>query len=76
MPRLKPVSSNKFEKFLLKAGCNFSRQKGSHRIYRKDGLKRPIIVPQTKHLTINVILSNLRTLKMDREEYLKIISRV
>ncbi len=47
-----------------------------HRIYHKDGLKRPIIVPQTKHLTVNVILSNLRTLKMDREEYLKIISRV
>jgi predicted RNA binding protein YcfA (HicA-like mRNA interferase family) len=75
MPRLKPVSWQKFEKFLLKSGCKFERQKGDHRVYSKQGLKRPIIIPAVKELPRNVILSNLRTLGISKEDYLRIITK-
>jgi len=76
LPRIKPVSSNKFEKFLLKSGCTFVRQSGSHRVYHKEGLNRPIIVPKRKQITVGVIMSNLKTLKINREEYIKIIKKI
>lgn len=75
MPRIAPLSSQEFEKFLLSIGCHFKRKKGSHKVYNKPGLNRPIIFPETKEITVNVILFNLRTLKMNREEFLKKIGK-
>ncbi|HCD37649.1 MAG TPA: hypothetical protein DEQ77_02805, partial [Candidatus Omnitrophica bacterium] len=38
--RLNPVDYRRFDKFLRYIGCEFVRQKGDHRIYRKANLKR------------------------------------
>ena len=74
MSRLTPVHYKDFEKFLLYAGCKFSRQKGSHRVYKRPDLKRPIIVPAEKSLPTFVILNNLRLLNISKERYLEIMA--
>lgn len=74
MPRITPIHYKKFEKFLLYVGCVFVRQKGDHRVYSRADLIRPVIIPADKSIPIFIILNNLRILKIDRNEYIEIIS--
>lgn len=74
MPRIKAVHWKEFEKFLIKVGCEFKRERGDHRVYWKDGIKRPIVIPRDTSLPSFIILNNLKVLGISREEYLKIIS--
>ncbi|HCR81472.1 MAG TPA: hypothetical protein DIV47_03275 [Candidatus Pacebacteria bacterium] len=76
MPRITPIRWQKFEKFLLRSGCAFIRQKGDHRVYWRKGLKRPIILPMSKDLPIFIIRNNLRTLRIELSEYLKILQQL
>jgi predicted RNA binding protein YcfA (HicA-like mRNA interferase family) len=73
MPRIRSIHWKEFEKFLLANGCAFKREKGDHRVYWKEGIKRPIIVPRSTSLPPFIILNNLRVLDISREDYLKFI---
>ena len=75
MDQLGQITWKKFEKFLLFVGCKFKRQKGSHRVYTRGGLKRPVIVP-ARDLSVFIIRNNLRTLNITPEEYLKILEQM
>jgi len=76
MPRLAPVSWKKFDKFLLFIGCEFKREKGDHRIYWRNGLNRPIVIPRDTALPIFIIRNNLRVLGLSVDEYLEIMERI
>lgn len=76
MPRLEPIHYGQFCKFLEYVGCTFKRQKGSHLIYVRDDLVHPIVVPAKKNLSRTVIQSNLKTLGIDRDKYLRILSEI
>lgn len=76
MPHLAPIDWKEFEKFLLYVGCTFQRQKGSHRIYWRIGLNRPIVLPTYSKLPVFIIRNNLRTLNMTIEQYLEILSKI
>lgn len=76
MAHLTPIHWKKFEKFLLFVGCHFKRQKGDHRIYWRNDLKRPVIIPRDKGLPVFIIRNNLRLLGIDPEEYLEILKRI
>jgi predicted RNA binding protein YcfA (HicA-like mRNA interferase family) len=58
---------------LLKAGCRFERQVGDHRIYKRDDLKRPIVIPADDAIPVFIIRNNLRTLGLSREEYFELL---
>jgi predicted RNA binding protein YcfA (HicA-like mRNA interferase family) len=57
-------------------GCHFEREKGDHRIYWRNDLRRPIVIPRDKELPIFIIRNNLRILGITPEEYLEILRRV
>ncbi|OGY37366.1 MAG: hypothetical protein A3E36_02985 [Candidatus Andersenbacteria bacterium RIFCSPHIGHO2_12_FULL_45_11b] len=76
MPRLAPLPYKKFERFLLYIGCTFERQKGSHKVYSKAGLSRPIIVPTYKLLPVMIIKNNLRTLGLSQKQYFEILKKL
>ena len=75
MPRIQSIHWKEFEKFLIKIGCEFKREKGDHRVYWKVGIKRPIVIPRDTSLPAFIILNNLKVLDISREEYLKIINK-
>lgn len=75
MGQLGSIHWEKFEKFLLSEGCRFKREKGDHRIYWKDRLRRPIVIPRDKNLPPFIILNNLRILGISKECFLKKISK-
>jgi predicted RNA binding protein YcfA (HicA-like mRNA interferase family) len=76
MSKILEVNYKKFDKFLRHVGCTFMRQKGSHRIYRRAGLQRPLVVPAKKSISITVIKSNLKTLGIPVEEYIEIMKKL
>ncbi len=76
MSRLTPIHWKKFEKLLFFIGCRFKREKGDHRIYWRDDLNRPIVIPRDKNIPVFVIRNNLRLLKISHNEYLEILKRV
>ena len=64
-----------FEGFLLAQGCVLKRIKGDHRVYWKDGIKRPIIVPQYDPLPPFIILNNLKILGARKDDLLQFLGR-
>ena len=73
--KIGPTHWKEFERFLLANGCAFKREKGDHRVYWKAGVKRPIIIPRDKQLPPMIVLNNLRTLGISREDYLDFLEQ-
>ena len=76
MARLTPIHWKKFEKFLFYIVCYFEREKGDHRIYWRENLKRPVVIPRDTQLPVFIIRNNLRILNINPEEYLEILKRI
>ena len=76
MPRITTIHWKIFDKFLIHVGCKYTGIKADHRKYKKNGLDRPVIIPMENDLPIEIILTNLRTLKIGRAEYLNIIKEL
>src|SRR5581483_7064532 len=62
MPVLRQIPWKEFEAFLRSVGCSLVREAGDHRIWQKDGLRRPIVVPKYNPLPIFIVKNNLRIL--------------
>ncbi|CAN2039970.1 Addiction module toxin, HicA family [Candidatus Magnetomoraceae bacterium gMMP-15] len=75
MPRITPVRWKILECIFKKAGFVFERQVGDHRIYIKPGCLRPVVIPTYKEIDHNIILSNMRTAKMNRKDYFKYLEQ-
>ncbi len=76
MPHIAPIHWKKFEKFLLFVGCSLKREKGNHKIYWRQALQRPIVIPRDTNLPIFIIRNNLRILNISPEEYSNILKRL
>lgn len=76
MKPLGRIDSKRFERFLLAIGCQFISQESSHRKFKKEGIMRPIIVPFTDDLPDFIILNNLRTLGVKREDFVRLIKKL
>jgi len=76
MPKITPIHWRRFEKFLLFVGCELVRQESSHRVYSKNGLARPIIVPTYNPLPVFIIKNNLRVLGIDNGQYLLTLKKI
>ncbi len=76
MPAITPVKWKEFEKFLLFVGCEFKRQTGGHRIYKRAGLNRALVVPAHGTIPVFVIRNNLRLLGITPEQYFEILKKI
>jgi len=76
MARITPIHWRKFERFLLKVGCELKREKGDHRIYWRKGVPRPVVIPKDSRLPVFIIRNNLRILGISHQEYLKVIEKL
>ena len=72
MPRITPISSEKFER----AGFQLVRQESDHLVYTKPGVPRPLVIPVRKDVPVFVIKNNLRTAGISREEYFRLLEQV
>ena len=72
MPRMTPLHWKVLEKYILALGFAFRSQKGSHRIYRKIGSARPIVIPVHGDgiVDVGIIMEILKTAGADRNAFL------
>lgn len=76
MPRISPIKRKKFQKFLAFVGCKLKRTKGDHLIYDRPDLERPVVITADSEVPTMIIRSNLRTLNISPEEFLKMLKRL
>ncbi len=68
-PRIIPIPWKTVECIFLRAGFVFDRQIGDHRMCRRKGCPRSVVIPMWKEVSEDIIHSNMRTADMSREEY-------
>jgi predicted RNA binding protein YcfA (HicA-like mRNA interferase family) len=76
MPRITPIHWKVLECIVMKCGFTLDRHKGtSHRIYTKPSSPRPITIPTYDELGRDIILSTMRSLKIDRLNYFELLEQ-
>ncbi len=73
MPRIVSLHWKTLECIFQKDGFTFERQEGSHKVYTKKGVARPIIIPTYKDVGRDIILSLMRTARMPRERFFELL---
>lgn len=69
--KLPIVSGKKLVEFFLIHGWKRHRQTSSHIILRKAGVaQRPLVVPNYREIAPDILLNNLRTADISREEFI------
>ena len=69
MPRITPQHWLIIECIFLRVGFHFERQSSSHRVYSKEGVNRPVIIPEYNEVQVDIIQRIMRTANMTRDEY-------
>ncbi|HEB73376.1 MAG TPA: type II toxin-antitoxin system HicA family toxin [Nitrospirae bacterium] len=73
MPRITPIHWKKLVCVFKKAGFKFERQEGSHMIYSKPGIPRPVVIPKYNEIDVGLIKKNLKSACMTRDEYFSLL---
>ncbi len=73
MSRIVPLHWKKLSRAFERAGFTLDRQEGDHLIYVKSGIKRPIVIPTYRAVPVFIILNNIRSAEMTREEFLALL---
>jgi len=74
MPSIKPIPTKIFIRIIEEEGFVFDRQ-GKHKVYTKDGISRPVIIPNHKEVSKGVIQNTLNTANIDRKRYFELLDK-
>jgi predicted RNA binding protein YcfA (HicA-like mRNA interferase family) len=61
MPKISPIPARKLMRVFEKAGFSFVRIEGDHYVYTKEGVARPIVIPDWREVPVFIIKNNLRS---------------
>ncbi|MDO8722683.1 MAG: type II toxin-antitoxin system HicA family toxin [Syntrophales bacterium] len=59
-----------------RAGFSCVRIEGDHYVYTKEGVARPIVIPDWREIPVFIIKNNLRSANISREEYFTLLAEV
>jgi predicted RNA binding protein YcfA (HicA-like mRNA interferase family) len=76
MPKISPIPARELRKIFERAGFKCTRTKGDHFSYTKEGVIRPIIIPDWPEVPVFIIKNNLRSAGISREEYFELLEGV
>ena len=73
MPRIVPIPPRRLRKVFERAGFKRVRTEGDHYVYTKEGIMRPIVIPDWPQVPVFIIKNNLRSAGISREEYFRLL---
>lgn len=73
MPKIVPVDYQRLICIFKKEGFIFSRTKGDHSMFVKDGVARPLVIPHYEAVPVFIVKNLLRTAGMSRERYFELL---
>jgi predicted RNA binding protein YcfA (HicA-like mRNA interferase family) len=75
--QVKNISLTAFRKFLELRGCKMIRTKGGHEVWSHRNCNRPIVIQShIDPIPTFIVLNNLRTLGISKEDFLKDIENI
>lgn len=74
--KIKPTDWKTQVKLFEKYGCILVRQKSDLMIFHHKNAKRAVVIPKYDEIPVTVILNNMKTVGMTREEYLSIMESI
>jgi predicted RNA binding protein YcfA (HicA-like mRNA interferase family) len=75
MGKLGSMKPAVFRAFLKGEGWEYARTKGDHEIWHRTGAKRPVVFQKTGDLPTFVLLNNLRTMGLQRDDLVKWLAK-
>jgi predicted RNA binding protein YcfA (HicA-like mRNA interferase family) len=73
LKRISPTDWKTLVKIFERAGCTFVRQSGDHMIFHHPSARRAVVIPRYDEIPVTIILNNMKTIGMSREEYLRLL---
>jgi len=73
MPRIIPIPPRRLRRVFERTGFRCVRTEGDHYVYTKEGVTRPIVIPDWPEVPVFIIKNNLRSAGISREEYFKLL---
>ncbi len=74
MPKLSPIHYRLLCCVFERDGFGQAREEGSHIIYTKTGVIRPIVIPKYRAVPVFVIRNNLRSAGLSRDRYFQLLA--
>lgn len=74
MPRITPLHWKVLECVFQFCGFAFVRQSASHRVYEKEGVLRPIIIPIYQDVSPDITTGLIRTAGISRTEFFRLLA--
>jgi len=75
VPRLTPVHWSKLICVFAQFGFVKVRKKGSHHQMVKDGVSRPITIPEYKEVGLDIIKNCIKTAGITKEQYFAALAK-
>ena len=75
MPKLSPQPYRTLQKLFERDGFRKIREEGSHLVYTKPGVPRPVVIPKYSAVPIFVVKNNLRTAGISRQRYFELLAQ-
>ena len=76
MPKIVPIPASKLRKVFEKTGFKCVRIEGDHYVYTKQGVMRPVVIPDWPEVPVFIIKNNIRTAGISRERYFQLLEKV
>jgi predicted RNA binding protein YcfA (HicA-like mRNA interferase family) len=76
MTKITPIPPGRLKRVFEKAGFKCVRVEGGHFVYTKEGVPRPVVIPDWKEIPVFIIKNNLRTAGITRDEYFSLLEIV
>jgi predicted RNA binding protein YcfA (HicA-like mRNA interferase family) len=76
MSKITPITPERLMRAFERAGFKCVRVEGDHFVLTKEGVQRPVVIPDWKEIPVFIIKNNLRTAGITREEYFSLLEIV
>jgi len=76
MPKIVPIPASRLRKIFEKDGFKCVRIEGDHYVYIKQGVMRPIVIPNWPAVPVFIIRNNIRTAGINRERYFQLLKEI
>lgn len=75
MFKIVPIPASRLRKVFEKAGFKCVRIEGDHYVYTKQGVMRPVVIPDWSEVPVFIIKNNMRTAEISRETYFELLKK-
>ena len=75
MSKIVPIPASRLRKVFEKAGFKCVRIEGDHYVYTKQGVMRPVVIPDWSEVPVFIIKNNMRTAGISRETYFELLKK-